>query len=378
MKSAELTRRNLLKMTAATGIVLATSQLLPKFSWANVKQVSLEQCEKMSPEEIAGSSRLVMDSWQYLLNTIQTIENDEVRRIVDTIISNPAPTFIKSLMEKPDRKRVYNTLIRRKFLPETIAFEEFLPPTHDPTHSTHTFFAAPGSGYTSHHSYPGGLVNHVALNIMTSLALVENYQTIYGSRLDNDIVIASQILHDLHKPWVFQWQPNGASRTEMKLADTGEHHTYGIAESIVRGLPAEVCVAQACAHNHPGWAENETDPVNWLKAAAIFTDMDPVAAGLLAPGGDTLPLPRRMENFVCHLGDHDWVLSAPAAKWLIPIMKEIAIEQYGMTLADLQGRKFNQLRNYVFAQSSIMNLYELYSTQGKDALTSTVLSMVTA
>jgi hypothetical protein len=212
---------------------------------------------------------------------------------------------------------------------------------------------------------------------MMSLALYENYQSIYGFTLDRDVVIASQILHDLHKPWVFQWQANGESRTEAKLAGTGEHHPYSVAESIARGLPPKSCIAQACAHNHPGWAKDESGPVNWLKTAAILTGKDPVAAGLLAPGARTLPMPRHMEAFVCHLGDHDWVLSVPAAKWLIPVMEEIAVEKYGMAKEDLKTRKFNQLRNYVFAQSSVMNLYQLYSTRGKEALAYTVLATVT-
>ena len=118
--------------------------------------------------------------------------------------------------------------------------------------------------------------------------------------------------------------------------------------------------------------------VNWITAAAILNGRDPVAEGLLAPGGKTLPLPRRMENFVCHLGDHDWVLSVPAAQWVIPVMKEVAVSTYGMSLNDLTGKPFHQLRNYVFSQSSIMNLYEVYSNRGKDALASTVTSIVTA
>jgi hypothetical protein len=280
-------------------------------------------------------------------------------------------------MDDSIRQEVYAEQKSQGFIGEDTPFESFMPDTSDPDKSPHPFTAGPGSGYFSHHSYPGGLVSHTALNTVMSLGLYDNYETVYGSRLNRDIVIASQVLHDLHKPWVFQWQSDGQSRTEMKLAGTGEHHTYGVAESITRGLPAELCVAQACAHNHPGWEKDESGPVNWLKSAAILTGKDPVAAGLLAPGGKTLPLPRKMENFVCHLGDHDWVLSVPAAKWLIPEMEDIAIREYGMSKQDLKGKKFNQLRNYVFAQSSIMNLYHIYSSKGKHELTSYVTSIVT-
>ena len=83
-----------------------------------------------------------------------------------------------------------------------------------------------------------------------------------------------------------------------------------------------------------------------------------------------------MEDFVCHLGDHDWILTVPAAHWMIPLMKEIAMEKYGLAKEDLEGRKFNQLRNYVFSQATIMGLYNLYAGEGKDAVTNRVLSIV--
>ena len=238
------------------------------------------------------------------------------------------------------------------------------------------FVAGPGSGYQSHHSYPGGLITHTAANLIISLDIHDAYQKIYGYQLDRDVVIASQALHDLHKPWVFQWAADGESRTELALAGTGEHHTLGVAESIKRGLPAEIVVAQACAHDHPGFPDNEAGPVKWLSAASVLLGIDPVAKGLLAKDGQSLPQPRRMENFVCHLGDHDWVLTVPAAKWTIPVMAKIAQKHYGLSEADLKGEPFKKLRNYVFAQATIMTLYHQLSTQGEEALAKTVTSLV--
>ena len=65
----------------------------------------------------------------------------------------------------------------------------------------------------------------------------------FGLKLDRDVVLASQLLHDLHKPWVFQWQADGTCRKEEPLAATGEHHVLSIAESLRRGLSPELCVA---------------------------------------------------------------------------------------------------------------------------------------
>jgi hypothetical protein len=76
-------------------------------------------------------------------------------------------------------------------------------------------------------------------------------------------------------------------------------------------------------------------------AAGILTGKDPVQRALLARDRKTLSLPRPMENFVCHLGDHDWILTVPVAKWIIPGMEVIAVEKYGMAQSDLKTKKFN-------------------------------------
>ncbi|MDR0361922.1 MAG: hypothetical protein LBJ46_04460 [Planctomycetota bacterium] len=182
--------------------------------------------------------------------------------------------------------------------------------------------------------------------------------------VDRDVAMAAQLLHDLHKPYVFQWQPDASSRPEQSLAGTGEHHVLSLAELLVRKAPAELVVAQACAHTHPGTEADEAQVVNWLKAAAIIAGIDPVRHGLLDASGKTLPLPRRQEGFICHLGDHDFVLSAPAVQWTLPVMRDIAKADYKITDADLQGKPFNSLRNAVYSQLSAMRIEQAYAMGG--------------
>ncbi|NCD26338.1 MAG: twin-arginine translocation signal domain-containing protein [Deltaproteobacteria bacterium] len=372
---SHLDRRDFLKLggLAAAGVAALT---LPRFSWAGVKAARLDDCMSMSAQDMAERSRLVVDSMRYIDDVVASIGNAEVRGIVAGIVKNPAPTIMESLMDEKNRWAVYEELKAAGWT--ELEFNKFLPPVRDAAKSPQPFLSAPGSGYGSHHCYPGGLVTHTALNLQASLAIHAGYKDVYGFDLDRDTVIASQVLHDLHKPWVFQWEASGSSRTEQKLAGTGEHHPLSVAESVRRGLPAEICVAQACAHKHPGFAKDEAEVVPWLKTAAILTGVDPVRKGLLDSTG-TLPQPRRMEGFVCHLGDHDFVLTVPAAQWLIPVMKDIAATEYGIQgEGESATRRFNALRNYVFSQTTVMNLYALYSTKGRDALAATVRSMVTA
>ena len=377
MKDVAFNRRDFLKIGMAAGTAVSLAAAFPKFSMANVKTVTLKDVIGMTEQEMAENANMVTASYTYLKNVVASMDDMEMRGIVEGVMRNPAPTLMADLMDEKNRRAVYDELKTKNLIENDLAFEKFLPDTKNPFKSPSVFIAGPGSGYTSHHAYPGGLITHTALNTMVSLAIYEGYKDVYGFGLDRNVVIASQVLHDLHKPWVFQWDASGESRTELKLAGTGEHHVLSIAESMLRGMPSECVVAQACAHNHPGWENDEKGPVNWIMAASIITGIDPIKENLLEKDSKTLPLPRRMENFVCHLGDHDWILTVPAAQWIIPVMEEIAVEKYGVKPEELKTEKFYKLRNYAFAQASIMGLYEVYSTRGKEALAHTVMSIVT-
>ena len=377
MNGNGLNRRDLLKLGLTTGAAALIASTRPRAAAAEVRTISFSECLEMGPVEMAKRSKVVMDSWAYLQKTATSIEKPEVRKIVQEILENPAPTFTARLREPEVKSTVGQQLVKQGYLKDG-GGDAFLPPTENPAKSPVPFYAAPGSGYMSHHAYPGGLATHTALNVKVSLALLEGYREIDGGlALDRNLVLTSQILHDLLKPWVFQWGPTGESRTEKPLAGAGEHHTFSLAESIFRGLPPEFCVAQGCAHQHPGTPKEEEEVLAWIKAAAILLGLDPREKGLLSPSGSTLPEPRRIENFVCHLGDHDYVISVPAAQWLLPVMKKIAIQKYGMNERDLASRKFNALRNYVFSQMTIMGLYHIYALQGMETLAKSVTAIVT-
>ncbi len=369
---SQMERRDFLRLGLAAGAVAAVSAM-PNKAQAAYTRITIDEVRAMDPKTMAENSGLVMSGWDSLHASANKIRNPKIRNTVLEIMTKPAPTLMKRIGSS-EKKEIWKELTAKGLLKD-IALNDFLPPSKSPSAAPQPFYSAPGSGYGSHHAYPGGLITHTDLNTRVSMALYEGYREVYDYLLDRDVVIASQLLHDLHKPWVFQWHKDGESRGEMKLAGTGEHHPLGVAESIVRGLPAEVCIAQACAHNHPRTPEDEAKVVGWITAASIIAGVDPVKRGLLETGGKTLPLPRRQEGFVCHLGDHDWILTVPAAQWTIPVMKQIAERDYGIKSNDTKG--FNSLRNYVFSQATIMGLYETYAAKGEQELTRTVHSIVT-
>ena len=379
--SANFNRRDFIRMSAGAFATLALSSfsfpVSAKFSSAKTIKISLNDCISMDPIAMAEKSAYVQSAYAYLLKVVSEIKDTAIRQSTTAILQNPAPRLMELYPTDREKENVKQRLVSAGYLKPDVAYDQFLPPYKTTDQAVIPFYAAPGSGYGSHHSYPGGLATHIAVNVKAALGFYNAYKDVYGWTMDRDIVIAAQVLHDLHKPWVFQWQENGAARTEYPIAGTGAHHVLTIAELIHRKMPAELVVAMACAHNHPGSLNDERDVVNWIKAAAILAGQDPVSLGLLAADGKTLPIPRRAEGFITHLGDHDWVLSVPSARWTIAKLQEIARQEYGMTEEDLQTKKFHAFRNYVFSQATLEQLYLIWAKEGETALLDKVKSIVT-
>ena len=367
-------RRNFMFGTLAAGAMFAMGGMASRaFAAApgEVKAISLEECVAMSPVRMAEHSVKVMAAWRYMKDSANMIGNTALRGAVLNMLENPAPGVAKG-----EERALLAELKKAKLVDEKAA--GIFPVCAGADKAPQPSYAAPGSGWGSHHAYPGGLVTHVALNVASARALCDNYKAVFDMDVDRDTALAAQLLHDVHKPWVFQWKDDASCLPEVSIAGTGAHHILSVAESMKRGLAADVCVAQACAHDHPGTPALEASVVNWIRAAAIIAGKDAVADGYLEKNGKTLPLPRRPEGFVTHLADHDWVLSVPAAQWLTVELKKIAAERYNIKGKDLDGRPFNSFRNYVLAQRSAMELYTIYSRRGAAALVEEVSRVVTA
>ena len=143
------------------------------------------------------------------------------------ILRNPAPAVAAGTAWTTKKADTLAKLKAEGFVKADAT--EFLPPCSSPSKAPQPFLSAPGGGYASHHAYPGGLVTHTALNVKSTIAICDGYDEIYNFKVDKDVAVAGQILHDIHKPWVFQWQKNGASHGSVALAGTGEHHPLSVA-----------------------------------------------------------------------------------------------------------------------------------------------------
>lgn len=356
----KFTRRKFLQMTAGAAIGAAMLNM-PGMSFAAGAKVKAASYNNL-PDAVtlAANSELVQLSYQKIKDAVKTIQDPSLARMTMDIVNNPVPTFMNNYQLPGSKRTVYNKLVAAGLLDSSkTSLENFMPPYNGSL--PQPFYSAPGSGYASHHAYPGGLATHTAANLQISEGIYNTYTGLFNSDISHDIVIAAQALHDLAKPLVFQWNKDQSSLTEYQIAGTGAHHIFSIAEVIYRGFPVEEIVAQSCAHTIPS-GKDEQVVVGYLKAAAIIAGKDAEKLGLVTSKG-TIPTPHKQEGYITSLGDHDFVLSGPACQKSVAILKEIAAKDYGMSKADLEGEHFNRFRNYIGAQYSMMYIDSLASTQ---------------
>lgn len=124
------------------------------------------------------------------------------------------------------------------------------------------------AGLTRHHSYPGGLIEHVVAVAKIALTLCDVVEEIYEGQVDRDLVIAGILLHDIFKPLTYE-QEIGSYST-ASLGERVDHLTIAVAELIRRNFSLDL-VHIVCAH-HGGHAGSM-----W---------------------------PRTVEALICHLADY--------------------------------------------------------------------------
>ena len=355
----KISRASFLKISAGA-IVGASLLSFTKMSFSATPKARAAAFNNLpEAQRLAKESDLVQLSYKKIKDAVNTIQDARLRSMTMDIINDPNPTFMQQYQSPAAKAKVYDKLVALKLIdPAKTSLQNFLPPYSMKT--PQPFYAAPGSGYASHHAYPGGLATHTAANLSISEGIYNTYYGLFYSKISRDVVIAAQALHDLAKPLVFQWQKDQSSLKEYQIAGTGAHHIFSIAEVIYRGFPAEEIVAQACAHQTPGSAKEEQIVVGFLTAAAIIAGKDAKQIGVVTPE-NTLPTPQKQEGFIVSLGDHDYVLSGPACQRTVKMLEQIAIKDYGMQPSDLPGVQFNKMRNYLGAQVSMMYANSLSS-----------------
>jgi hypothetical protein len=374
-------------------------------------------------QQIGSASPLVESAVDLLVQNAQQIEDAQLRAVTLDSFLNPA-TCIRHRANVTDavKNQIISTLVAQNLVNPADAASItggvkagiFPPVIGDgsacPTLPM-TFKATPGSNFGGHHSYPGGLAVHESFNDQSSINFADTYRGEYGAlgpqnlpittgakrsgdvRIDQDVVLAAPIWHDWGKMMVFQWNADGTEFTELNFGGsgtndnfgapgdsrTGGHHIISIAETMARGLSPLLVITQASAHSAPTLG-NEFKVVNWLRAAAILAQIDPVAKGYLALVDGKLRLPPLaalasgvnlpaagqtnllVEYQIHNLSDSDFINSIPAVTTAQVLLQQIA-PTFGFDPNDVT-RYNNFFRNVVLAYLSPERLMMLYDKNG--------------
>ncbi|MGD0791590.1 MAG: hypothetical protein ABR920_07445 [Terriglobales bacterium] len=378
---------------------------------------------------LAQKSPAVQTAYNYLIGQAHLLQDTNLRAQTLDAITNPNTCVMHRANVSPAMQQtIVNQLLAAGLVdpnlnatfPGGIIAGVFPAIVNDGTacpQLPQRFFSAPGStSGTGHHSYPGGLMIHEANNETSHNYLANQYRAMYGQAaggfvsldpkvldkkpaeksdvfIDQDIIVGAPIWHDWGKSIVFQWNADGSEFPELNFggngvtdawgaagnSETGGHHMISIAESMARGFSPAFVIAQASAHSNPT-SGNEYKVVNWVHAAAIMAQIDPVAAGYLIvdqSGNLRLPplrqlggidfadqgQPNVLAEYTLHnLSDADFTYSGPAIIEVNIILQTLA-SRYGYNPSNTSVYN-NGYRNPVLSFSTAEHLLMLYSGQG--------------
>jgi len=388
---------------------------------------------------IAAPSPLVRSSKAYIMARIAEIGDEAIRQATADALGNAATCVAHranldaagkaKILDELKTAGLVDTDDEAKF-PGGVMAGTFPPVKEDGSacpHLPQAFDAAPGSVFGGHHSYPGGLAVHEALNLESDINLADAYRRHYGHSgasgfpevqapgtpgptaksaevaIDQDVILAAPMWHDWAKTIVFQWTDQGGELPELNFggngktdifgaagtSKTGAHHILSLAEAMKRGLPPILVIAQASAHEAP-YGKNEALVANWLHAAAIVARIDPVAKGYLMKDQldhYRLPPVRRLGNEVMlptqgyilaeyvlhHVSDADYTFSGPAVVDLDALLVSLA-PKFGVDATDKAA--FNlKFRNPVLAWLSAERLQIIYASGGLDAVAAEIAKL---
>lgn len=381
---------------------------------------------------VAGASPLVRSAMRRLEQVLETVRDRDLReQSIDALFNPQTCVQHRSGLTAAKKQAILDALLSEGLytVADAAAFPGgaaagVFPPVRTGEEACpklpQAFYAAPGSNFGSHHSYPGGLAIHEGFNVSSALSLAESYKLAYGTpgvdglprmaplashgaaqsdlEISQDEVVAAPLWHDWAKTLVFQWNADGTEFAEFNfggngLTDnfgaagdsrTGGHHILSLAETIARGLAPGFVIAQASAHSAPTLG-NEYKVVNWIRAAAIIAQADPVARGLLTRDkAGILRLPPRqnapgqldlnavgqvnlsVEDTIHNLSDADFVFSIPAVTEAQVVLQALA-PRYGYDPADA-AHYTTKFRNPALSFLSAERVLILYTTQGLDAV----------
>lgn len=259
---------------------------------------------------LAAASPVDRTALREVARAVATLHDPSVRRLTQSALFDPNDCVrSRAGLDAAGQDRIIRTLQQRGWIDPALSlsavrdglFPRLLDDGGACPHIGVPALAAPGGNTGSHHSWPGGLAVHVAVNLRSGAALMDGYATIEHAESERDRTNGAILWHDWAKAMVLRWRPDGTTTEELAVAGTGAHHVLGLAEAMRRGLPPAQIVAQACAHG-PAIGETQARVQRWLDAAAIVARVD----------GSPYRAAATPACFVTHLADQNWIYSDEA------------------------------------------------------------------
>ncbi len=306
---------------------------------------------------IARESAFVQAKYAAVLHLVQTIGDARLRTQVQQLLEDPAPRYARKYPTPESRALLRDALAREGFVAADAPVSGIFPPGTQTGGIIQPFWSAAGSDLNSHHSYPGGLLIHELFNATMAANFQRTYDALYfedAARVNRDVVVAAALYHDITKTVVFQFNDNGTLLPELSIGETGGHHCLSGAEAIARGHDARFVTVLLSAHAAPSLGD-ERKVVTWCRASALIAGVDPVEFGLVKKTADGYALAALppIETFVSHLSDHDYVLTIPAVREVVPRLRAIDASLW--------------FRHEVLAKKSAVALYQTLATEGEAA-----------
>ena len=352
----------------------------------------IDEVIAMSPEDMAHASLMITGTYNELLRTAASLEDQSYRRLMLECIIKPKITFLEQYPAEDDRRKLFQEMVKLGFF----------NPKDDPDHvwpaghlTPQTYLTAPSSHNDFYNAHPGGLALTVAYNIRMADAYTQNYRQVFGIPINRDVAVAGLLVHEYPKVWLYQWQSDGTWLEEPRTVydDTWHAHCiYVTAELMHRRFDSRIVMAMAAAHQLSALdasMDGRKVVTNWvgldrvahfIKAAGVLANVDPVDYGLLERKGDSIVLtPQPAEQWITHLADMNWPYTMGAAHlYTEPLLRRFAGDKLRLTDKGLTGKPFNQLKNYVWSQLSQITLYEILVREGEDAAVRTLDRLVAA
>lgn len=107
------------------------------------------------------------------------------------------------------------------------------------------------AGRSQHHSYPGGLIEHIVSTSKIAMTLCDCAEKVYHGKVNRDFVLAGVLLHDIFKPLTFVEKENGTYGNSL-LGEKLDHLTLVICELYRRNVPIDLLHIVAAHHGKYG------------------------------------------------------------------------------------------------------------------------------